>query len=429
MLNKRIWTWLYQTATWLILVLLLITLPLLRLIKPKFAKWFRMRFWPEPVFFQPQLWFHAVSLGEVKVARSLIRYQAGQGFLDPQKLLVTTATQAGYHFLIDEFGRDHIRYLPWDTAFCYRRLFRNCKVPNLVVIETEIWPGLFSIVKQASQAVAIVNGRMSARTAKLRKNPLFRQTLSMVDLVAARDEVDCERYLQFGLPPAKVVVTGNIKFDFKPNSLKDETFLRWLNLPGPLIIFASIAGDEVGLLSRQAESLLALDEKPRILWAPRHLRNLKTHIQGLAKLKPGLRSHLHPNPDETERMLILDSFGELSACYSHAELSLIGGSFNARGGQNFLESLQAGTPAVMGPFSENFKAEVDEALKAGAILCLGSPADVAPTLATMLRNPNKLKEMSNRARDFLNKHTGAIARSTNLLVDLDILNKPPSEDT
>ncbi len=419
-MRARIWLLFYQTLTWFLLLTIRALLPLFGWTRPRFSKWFLMRFRPEPLTFQPRLWMHAVSLGEIQIALSLL-----EKLPHTNDILLTTATQSGFRFLTEKMGRQSVRYLPWDTGFCYKRLFGRFRVPHLVVVETELWPVLFRMVTAGGNKLVIVNGRLSARTLRLRKNPLFRETLSRVTRIAVRSDLDRERYLRFGVRPEQVAVTGNIKYDFKPKTLRADAFKAWLALPEPLLIFASISSDEVDLLVPEIKMLETFDNSPRLLWAPRHLKDLDIHLEALRPFDPVLRSKLG---EEHPRLVVLDTFGELAGCYTYARLSLIGGSFNQRGGQNFLESLQAGTPAVMGPYTENFKREVAEAHAAKTILCLHHPKEVANTLASLLHQRENLKQMSERASAYLAKHSGAIARTVAVLVDLGIFDEVVLED-
>ena len=98
MIRARLQHFLYLLLTGTVLSAVVLLLPLLSRIKPKFAKWFRMRFWPEPLDFQPDLWCHAVSLGEIKIALTIVEEQRDR------PILFTTTTYSGYHFLIEKIG-------------------------------------------------------------------------------------------------------------------------------------------------------------------------------------------------------------------------------------------------------------------------------------------------------------------------------------
>lgn len=417
MMKARLWFWFYQAVTWVALLSVTVVLPALLWLRPKFGKWFWLRFRPRPLDFQPRIWFHAVSLGEIKIARALL---AELGLEGGRNILLTTATQSGYRFLNERMGQRRVRYLPWDAAFCYRRMFGSYRVPDLVVVETEIWPCLFHFVSSHGSKLVIVNGRVGQKTIRWRQNSLLRGALSKVSRIAARGELDAGRFKAFGVEPERLVLTGNMKFDFKPKSLMPGAFADWLNEAAMLVIFASISTDELPLLVPEVSRLMGDLPQLSVLWVPRHLTDLEKHLRALERLVPERRSLLS---EGRPAFLVLDTFGELSACYGAAKLSLVGGSFNQRGGQNFLESLQAGTPAVVGPSTENFKREVAEALKAGCIVRVKRAEGLTGILGGLLRDETALKLMSRNAQKYLAGHLGAIARTGEVLIDLDIFSE------
>ncbi len=404
-----LWSLLYSAMTNLVLGLAVLALPLLWRWQPKHAKWIAMRYYPRPLRLQPRLWLHAVSVGEIQIAQTLLAR------LDESDFLVTTTTQAAYQLLRQRYGTERVRYLPWDIERCYRRLFGTFKVPPLLVVETEIWPVLFRFVRGSGAPLAIVNGRLSARSLRLRNNALFRATLQRVSLVLARGEADRASFTAFGLLPERVLAVGNIKFDVQPRILEPGPLHDWLADAAPLLLFASISADEVEPLVVELIALLQRHPELRALWVPRHLDTLDQHLAALAPLQPVRRSELQAG--QHPRLLVLDSFGELSGCYAFARLSLVGGSFNQRGGQNFLEALKARSPVLVGPYTENFREETDEALAAGALIRLEAPDQVAATVSSLLADPERISDMQHRAGSFLERHGGAIARSCQVLRD------------
>ncbi|CAM2068279.1 3-deoxy-D-manno-octulosonic acid transferase [Sulfidibacter corallicola] len=426
-----LWAIVYQSLARLVFALLSLALPLIALLRPKVGSWLRARLWPSPISFQPRVWLHAVSLGEAKIAMALLDALPPGSHDD---WLVTATTPAGYHHFKQSLGHadrtDRIHFLPWDLPFCYRRLLGRRSWPELLLVETEIWPNLFAGATKAGARVIIVNGRLGPKTLRHRRNPFFRRIFDHLTMVGARGGTDIDRFSQFGLPPERMRVTGNMKFDLKARPLAESELRDWLARDKPTLVFASISHDEVPLLVPQAAALMRRFPELRLLWAPRHLEYLDQHLaalgEALAEAPPVLRSALKdladPGSKGTDpRVLVLDTFGELASCYPFAKLSLIGGSFNDRGGQNFLESLQAGTPAVMGPSTENFRREVAEALDEAAIRVVAHAAEVAPVLGDMLEDGDGLQAMSRRAQAFLARHRGAIGRTSELLRELKLV--------
>ncbi len=88
------------------------------------------------------IWIHAVSVGEVRAAASLVR--ALQETYPDKKLVVTTMTPTGSEQVRDLFGDSVIHsYVPYDLASAVRRFFAWAKPELVIIIETELWPNLF----------------------------------------------------------------------------------------------------------------------------------------------------------------------------------------------------------------------------------------------------------------------------------------------
>lgn len=398
-----------------------ILLPFMGWFRHRHHAWLKQRLLPQSLQRQPKLWIHAVSVGEIKIALALFRALPANR---RDQVLFTTTTPSGMVFLEQHLpqGADR-RLLPWDFQMAYQRMFGVWNVPPLLVVETEIWPGLFTFVKKHGASLGIANARLSSKTLRWRKLSVLRRSVAKLDWVAARSELDAKRFIACGLPAERVAVTGNIKFDFEAAQLQRGPLKQWLAHAEPVLVFASMATDEAPLLAAEVKRLLAWSPSARILWAPRHIEDVAQHLEALAESAPLRRTQLKGNP----RLLVLDTLGELSGCYAFAQLSFVGGSFNARGGQNFLESLQVGTPALVGPSTENFRVEVAEALDIGAIGVIQRPEEVGGAMIGLLEDPEKRSQMAIAGKSFLTKHVGAVARTVQVLLDSQSLGNPLSE--
>ena len=413
---------LYRLLTWSFWVLGIFLLPFLGFGNFRHHLWMKDRLRPKPLSRQPLLWMHAVSVGEIKIALALYRALPEDR---RQRVLFTTTTPSGMAFLQQNLPHEAMgQLLPWDVSWTYQRLFHRLEVPDLLLVETEIWPELFAFVNKSGASLGIVNARLSRKTLRLKKLGILRRAIARLNWVAARSDADARRFVLCGLPEEKARVTGNIKFDFEAAQLSGGTLKEWLSSKAPTIVFASMASDEAPLLAGEIAKLLAWNEYLRILWAPRQIAEVDRHLQALAHSDPQKRTLLDGNP----RLLVLDTLGELSGCYAFADLSFVGGSFNTRGGQNFLESLQVGTPALVGPSTENFRGEVREAKAAGAILEVETPEEVAEGLISLMEHPDRRSTMAMAGKSFLAKHVGAVARTVQVLLDSKAVAKPKSEE-
>ena len=82
------------------------------------------------------LWLHAVSVGEVGVAATLVRA------LPPElPLLITTVTPTGHALARRAFaGRARVAYLPFDLRPAVARFWRRFTPAALVLVEGDYWP-------------------------------------------------------------------------------------------------------------------------------------------------------------------------------------------------------------------------------------------------------------------------------------------------
>ena len=107
------------------------------------------RRWPERFGFGPVLpgacniWVHAVSVGEAQAAAPLLRHLRKR-FPDIP-VVVTTTTPTGSQRVRELFGEDvHHSYAPYDLPGAVQRFLRRTRPGLSVVMETELWPNLFS---------------------------------------------------------------------------------------------------------------------------------------------------------------------------------------------------------------------------------------------------------------------------------------------
>src|ERR1700761_3600097 len=161
----------------------------------------------------PVIWLHAVSVGEVLAASSLIAQLSARA--DGCRVVVSTTTRTGQKIARDRFGADNVFYFPLDFAFAVRAYLRALQPKLLVLLETEFWPRMLRECHRARIPVAVVNARISdgswPRYYRLRS--LWKKLLGPIALVLAQSEQDAERLMAIGA--GNVEVSGNLKFDIR----------------------------------------------------------------------------------------------------------------------------------------------------------------------------------------------------------------------
>jgi len=136
-------------------------------------------------------------------------------------------------------------------------------------------------------------------------------------------------------------------------------------------------------------------------------------------LRVALASEVAIGRESDADCIVLDTTGDLHHWYAIATIVFMGKSLTAHGGQNPVEPIIAGKPVVFGPHMENF-ATLAKALllKKGAIQ-IADMDSLEQTTAELLRDGEARKRLVQQAREVLNEHQGATARTATLIHELN----------
>lgn len=387
----------------------------------------RLGRYPEPLVARLQgihpVWLHAVSVGEVGAASILATAWMSRR---PQlKLLVSTVTLTGREVARQSLPQaTGIVYFPIDLPGIVHRALVAVRPRLVLLTETEIWPNFLRACANAKIPVAIINGRISARSFRRYRLvlPFFRRVLQGIDLFCMQSAGDAERILALGAPPERVHVAGNLKFDAVPPT--DSLFLteQWRQELGidprrPVVVAGSTHAGEEELLVRAFCSLRQEFPDLLLILAPRHpdrIAAVEASIAGNGLLAVR-RSALAGSNDAPGAIILLDTVGELSTLYAVASVAFVGGSLIPRGGHNLLEPARQGRPVLFGPHMENFAAASELFLERGAAVQVGDEVELGLQVARLLRDPGARDRMGKAALEVLAGHRGACERTVALL--------------
>ena len=360
-------------------------------------------------------WIHAVSVGEVQAALPLIRHLLRAD--PPLRVLVTTTTPTGAERLASLLGTQVVhRYTPFDLPEVVERFLGQVRPRLVVVIETEIWPNMLAGCERQGIPVVLANARLSERSARgyRRLGRLTAETLHRFDLIAAQTPVEGERFAALGADPARIRVTGSIKFDQTPPADaidRAEVFRRTWGAGRPVWVAASThEGEESQVL---AAHRLIRNQVPDALLVlvPRHPERFD-RVAGLIE-REGFalvrRSSGSGCDNETE-VFLGDSMGELAAFIAAAEAAFIGGSLVPVGGHNLLEAAAAGVPALTGPHVFNFSAITELLVSREAASIVDGPEQMAQVLARWLTDAAERARIGENGRRVVDENRGALAR-------------------
>ena len=304
------------------------------------------------------IWCHAASNGETLSLLPLLEALAKQ---DPAlSFLVTTGTVTSARLLEQRLSpelapRTQHRFLPLDVPRWVARFLAGWRPDLAVIVESELWPNMLAAAEAARVPLALVNARMSARSAKTWGwAPGFaRGLLGRFGLILAQTEADAARFS--ALAGREVPCWGNLKYAAPPLPSDAAELARlsaaWAGRPVWLAASTHPGEDEIILA---AHRLLA-PAHPGLLTVivPRHPPR-GPDIAGLAGDLPVARRGAGQEAGAEVAVYVADTLGELGLFYRLARVALIGGSLVPHGGQNPLEAARLGCPILIGPHHFNF---------------------------------------------------------------------------
>jgi 3-deoxy-D-manno-octulosonic-acid transferase len=369
----------------------------------------------------PRIWVHAVSVGETRAAAPLIDTLIQGG----EKILLTHMTPTGRDAARQLFA-EHIAsgqlvqsYLPYDIHWAVNSFYRYFSIKIGLIMETEVWPRLILSARQKSLPVILINARLSERSAR-RASQLsnFAQLIyQSFTKILAQTNLDAKRYNSLGL--SNVLVTGNLKFDFMPNSEQVEHALalkKKLTHQVQIVCAASTRDGEESLIIEAWQKLLKIKENPNdfcLFIVPRHPQRFDDVFTQLQSNFPKVLRRSNLSDQEFVEIInhggvmLGDSMGEMSFYYALSDIVIMGGSLLPLGGQNFIEACALGRPIILGEHTFNFQQASADVVDSRAAIRIIDVADLVMAMDLLLTNHQLKEEMSTNALDFSNQHTGA----------------------
>jgi 3-deoxy-D-manno-octulosonic-acid transferase len=371
---------------------------------------------------RPIIWVHAVSLGEVVAAAPLVKalHKRHPEF----RYIVTTVTETGREAVEQRLGgiAEH-RYAPLDFPWAVAGMVRRLRPMLYVFVETEIWPNLLWTLRKQDVPSVLVNGRLSSRSFRRQDLPVvrsfYRAVLQTVTLCLMQSNRDGNRLVALGAHPARVHVTGNIKFDQPlPDVRSDESLRRSFGIGEheQLILAGSTHPGEEELLVSVYRHIVKTYPSTVLMLAPRHIERAERVEATLreAGVVVQRRSRIREK-QSGPRVVILDTRGELSRAYREAVVAFVGGTLVPVGGHNLLEPAVWGTPVMFGPHTDHC-AEVATLLsEAGGGRRVAGVEDMVASLDEWLGQPEIRCRVGQAARQTVLDNQGALTRSLELI--------------
>jgi 3-deoxy-D-manno-octulosonic-acid transferase len=376
------------------------------------------------------VWVHAVSLGEVQAAQALVVALAEREPSRPLLFTVGTLTgmqraQASLARLQEARpGRLVLAFAPFDFPGAVRRFLDHFRPVSLLLLEMEIWPNWLAACDARGIPVGIASARLSLRSAyryQRHAKRLMLPAMRRVRVIAAQSEGDAERFVAVGVPPERVKVGGNLKFDF---ALPTDLASRGSSLRGLLggrrvwVAGSTHEGEEAACLAtqRRLEQRFGRDA-PVLVLVPRIVGRFDSVAEWLRSegVAFARRSQGAPPLIAGCNVLLVDTLGELMGFYAAAEVAFVGGTLVPVGGHNLLEPAALGLALVCGPHTHSAPQVAQLLAEAGGLQVVDDVDGLASAVEGLFADVERRVAAGEAARSVVESNRGAVARCLELL--------------
>ena len=313
---------------------------------------------------------HMSSVGEFNLSRELI----DRLILKGENVILSIMTDTGKAAAEKGYGNNEnvaIFYFPLDDYVCLTNLFKTYKIKKTVIIETEIWPNLYSVASEKSE-LYIINGRLTEKKMKsyLKIKGFIKKLLNKAEKIMVQSDEDRKRYVSLGLTDEKVKVYKNLKYSIKYEKISEEAEEKYIRnniqKDKKIIVCGSTRpGEEKIWLEVFKE--ISEEKEYQLVLVPRHLDRIDEVINEIQQIFPeGKNSKISyslMSEDKKTDILVVDKMGVLRDFYQFADFVFVGGTLVDIGGHSILEPLYYGKKPIIGNYYQNIAEIVEDAKK------------------------------------------------------------------
>lgn len=393
-----------------------------------------------------RIWIHAVSLGETNATPRLV--EALQRELPDWEIVLSSTTDTGYARAVQLYGRGRVFRFPLDFSLVVDRVLRRVRPTLIVLVELEVWFNLTRQARQSGIPVAVVNGRLTARSARrlARLGPASRSMFHSLAWVGAQDEAIAERFVSLGTPRGQVTVTSSMKWDTAEVAddvegskelaaalgLTEADSLWVCGSTGPgeeeriLGAYRALLDEWVGLAHNVPDSLggSAAPSRPLLVLVPRkpeRFDEVERLIAGAGfrcLRRSACLAGRSADPKPARGVILGDTMGELRKFYALAAVVFVGRSLVPMGGSDPMEVAALGKPIIVGPHTDNFALPVAALLAAEALRQVPDADRLLEAVKEFLMDREEAVLWGARARAAVLEQQGATERTVSRLVRL-----------
>jgi len=369
-----------------------------------------------------KLLFHCTSAGEWLQAVPIIEKMK---LLDPHLfIMVSFFSPSGYQFSKNPPEVDLKFYLPLDSLFSARRLFKILKPDLWVISKFDIWPNHVMVAAKKNIPIVVTSATLSEDSGRDKgiSRGFNRLVYNKISHIFPISEDDKRRFQVMVPDDAKYTVAGDTRYDHVYNrgmKATDAGDVKVFTEKKDIIFIAGSTwpSDEKNILPALAALCIEFSEL-QVIIVPHelhenHLQDIESVFSGAEVQTERYTSFSASGNTSKSQVVIFDSIGLLARLYKQTDLAFIGGSFG-RGVHNVMEPAIFGQPVIFGPNHLNSH-EAGELLKAKAALKISGEQEFYDKASLLIRDSDLRKAMGAKGRSLILNNIGATDNIINSL--------------
>ncbi|MEM9059424.1 MAG: 3-deoxy-D-manno-octulosonic acid transferase [Pseudomonadota bacterium] len=367
------------------------------------------------------IWMHGASVGEAMSMLPLIA--ALQDARADAHVLITTGTVTSARRIAPLLPpRAMHQFVPIDVAGAVQRFLDHWRPDLAIWIESELWPRLVWETSSRQIPMALVNSRLSERSAKSWKCApgMFRALLGCFRMIRTQDAETVARLDSFDVSAS---FAGNLKALIPLPKIDQHSMDAARAEVGdrPVWLAASTHPEDERIVL-DAHRLLRNGRartRPLLILAPRHPeRGPQVAAEIAHRGLSAARRSSGEVPGPATDVWLTDTLGEMDLWYSLSQVTLVCGSFGQRGGHTPFEPVMAGSAVLHGPDVANFAPAYAALNAADGARMVPSSESIAAQVQALFDDPSERSRMASAAREAHDQLKPDLAALTHDLVGL-----------
>ncbi len=355
------------------------------------------------------IWMHCASLGEYE--QGLPVFKELKATYPEYFYLVTFFSPSGYEVRKNHGIADLVTYLPWDTKADVKRFISIVNPKLALMVKYEFWPNLISEIHHRKIPIFLIAGLFRRKQTFFKPwGTSYRKLLQGYSHIFVQNEQS--QKLLATIDIEQFSISGDTRYDRVGQKKEPLSFMNTFVGNRKCIIAGSTWPEDEAVL------LDAIAKTPSDwcwLIAPHELHDEKIK-KLMGKLPHGSLRYTQSKASEFGicPVLVLDTVGMLSQCYTSGHIAYVGGAMGTSGLHNILEPAAEGIPVIIGKNHHKFpgaKALID----LGGVISISTAKECTQVLLALMQNEALRQEKGTTNRTFITQNQGATQHTLKLI--------------